>query len=261
MPVRRPARPVAVADSHDEEEDTPVAAPSFKEPPVRRRGRPAPAPEVDEDEEEPPFVPDDDDVRTPASSVVRRGWEPTRESMDAAKGDYVNDFKWGEEAVLVKFLDDAPLTYNQHWLNGKDGKKSYVCLEDECPLCRNGHVPDPKAAFSIVGLVPEEEEWMLICSKKQFDLLEARAKDPRDGPLTKKYWALSASGDSRRRSYSIVPVKPRDLEEDWGITEDEALAIVENHEAADAEAINVTSLEELTEIAEQYFTTPARRRR
>jgi len=55
--------------------------------------------------------------------------------------------------VLIKFLDGEPsLTYYEHWLNELDGKKSFVCLGDDCPLCEIGDDPRYRVCFDVIDL-------------------------------------------------------------------------------------------------------------
>jgi hypothetical protein len=63
---------------------------------------------------------------------------------------------------------------------------------------------------------------MLIASPRLYKSLHAAHFSPA-GPLTKNYWAISRTGKMQSTVYHINPVKPRDLAEDWGITDDEAI--------------------------------------
>ena len=63
---------------------------------------------------------------------------------------------------------------------------------------------------------------MLIASPRLYKSLHAAHFSPA-GPLTKNYWAISRTGKMQSTVYHINPVKPRDLAEDWGITDEEAI--------------------------------------
>ena len=63
---------------------------------------------------------------------------------------------------------------------------------------------------------------MLITSPRLYKSLHAAHFSPA-GPLTKNYWAISRTGKMQSTVYHINPVKPRDLAEDWGITDEEAI--------------------------------------
>lgn len=55
--------------------------------------------------------------------------------------------------MLIKFLDEEPsLTYYEHWLNELDGKTSFVCLGDDCPLCEIGDDPRYRVCFDVIDL-------------------------------------------------------------------------------------------------------------
>ena len=53
----------------------------------------------------------------------------------------------------------------------------------------------------------------------------------KSGPLSKHYWAMTASGTGGQYSANVNVVKARDIEEDWGfepLTKDEIEEFIEN---------------------------------
>ena len=245
MPVRRPED---ISDS-TEAEERPVRKLARRS---TRAVKAAPVAEVEADDaidEEPPFVPDDEDVRPDHSAVVQKGWKAADEVLknSASTGDWINDFRWSEEPALVKFLSNEPMSYQQHWVE-KTGKRGYVCLGKGCPLCEAGNTPTAKFVFSLFNL-SDETEYLLVVGIRLFKLLQGHDDSPKNGPLTKLYWSLSATGKGQSKTYSIVPVKPRDLEEDWGINEADAQAVIDTYEAAGPDKIYVSPLADLKAIA------------
>jgi hypothetical protein len=75
--------------------------------------------------------------------------------------------------------------------------------------------------------------------------------DPRTGPLSKHFWAVSRTGKGATSATAHQPVKERDLEE-WGIAslDDATLAsLVKSSYTADI--ISIPSRKELLQIANE----------
>ena len=195
---------------------------------------------------------DPDDKRV-SSSVIQSGWDVAKKRMSES-GSFTNDFRFDEEPQVVKFLNTEPLVYQQHWLDARSGKKSFVCLGQGCPLCKAGDEPSSKYAWPVLNFGVEASgsapvTQLLNCGTKLAKQLQKQDQDRRNGPLDKLYWALSKTGAKQSTSYVMEPVKERDLFDDWEIDADEAADAVDNAKVPGEEAINVTSREELLEIA------------
>jgi hypothetical protein len=238
-PARRPARdedeeerPARRRPRDDEEEE--------EERPRRRR------PRDDEEEEEP-----DED----STGAVRAGWDGYKHQK-AKGGDFPEELKITDEPELVKFLEEGPFaSYRQHWIdNPPNGirKKSWTCVETDCPLCDMGDRPRLLTAFNIVHLSTggDPENKILVLGTKATGQLLNFAEDRKTGPLSKLYYALSKTGKNQATAYNIVPVKERDLKEDWDM---EPLSDDELDEAEakmyDATAIQTPSRKQLKELA------------
>lgn len=203
-----------------------------------------------------PDYEDEDEDEVPArSSVVQSGWGAAKKAISSAGKGFTVDFKFDEEIQLVKFLKGDPIAiYKQHWLNEKAGRKSYVCIGSKCPLCREaGHSPDQKIAFTLLNFSTEEPEVQLLSVgprlAAQFEKLHT---DPKTGPLDDetRFWALSKTGKGNKTSYSINPVKARDLAEDWSLVPSEVSAAIKAAKPLDETAIRTDSYEELREVAQ-----------
>ena len=167
-------------------------------------------------------------VQKATISTVQSGWDAAEKSSVPA-GDYPTEFKFTDgEYQIVKFLDpNGPFAvYKQHFLSQKTtGKRSYISLGANDPLCvKLGSKPEDKKAFTVANLSAPggPQRQMLIASPRLYKSLHAAHFSPA-GPLTKNYWAISRTGKMQSTVYHINPVKPRDLAEDWGITDDEAI--------------------------------------
>jgi hypothetical protein len=194
---------------------------------------------------------DDRPANAGGASSVASGWA-SAEAFTAPAGDYPVEFKHTEQPQVLKFIDpDGPVAvYRQHFLTAKEGKKSYVCLGNGCPLCTElGNRPEDKRAFSVVNLstAPFQRQ-LLIATPRLFKTLHSLNFTPQ-GPLAKNYWAISRTGVKQTTMYNVNPVKGRDLEEDWGINEAEVNDFLSSVEAYDRSVVKESSFAELLEIA------------
>lgn len=207
------------------------------------------------------FEDDDENVTTPTNRAVQSGWEAALRSVSTGPREYVKDFRFTEEPQVVKFLDNAPFAvFMQHWVQ-RPGRKSFVSPLgpdmkgdiSEDPLASMGLKPTKKAAFSVVNLSLEEPTLqMLTVTTSTVGTMIARLNDdPKTGPLDRMYWSLSKTGSQKSVSHSILPIKPRDLLEDWGIDPDEADRACARFEPLSSDAIRPATYEQLLEIARE----------
>lgn len=196
---------------------------------------------------------DADDVAPKHGTTVQSGWDaadallkPKRES-----GEYAADFRFSDTPQLVRFLEDAPFSvYFQHWLE-RDGKKSFVCLGDDCPLCTiAGDKPRGKFAFNVLVLSEEEPTVQILTAPPTLARqLKAANEDTRRGPLSKYYWAISRQGSGPQTTYTLDRVRASDLEEEWELSPDEVDETAASAVKYGQEAIYVTPRAELLTIA------------
>jgi hypothetical protein len=215
-PVRR--RPAPVEDVDDDEDDE-------DEKPVSRRKARAVKDDDDEYEDE---TGDEDSDDEPMVIPISRGRKEIKKNRPVSEASAAY-FRFEEEAQLVKFLTDEPWSYDQHWVK-RDGKSSFPCMGKGCPLCHIGVKVSQKIVYPILNLTPIKGDDFIVQSMEvgpQND--EAFAdfdKDPKTGPLTRLWWSMSrtekTSGGRKKYNYSFIPVKDRDLDEDWEIDLDEA---------------------------------------
>ena len=204
------------------------------------------------------FIEDEVDAAPKHGTTIQAGWDaitavskPKREA-----GDYPTDFKYTEKSQLVRFLDNEPFAvYKQHWVDRSAGKRSFVSLGDEDPLTViAGMVPRPKAAFNVLNLSLETPEvQILTASVTLAKQLQAANEDPRRGPLSKYYWAISRQGTGRETQYTVDRVRASELAEEWDLDPEDIDAIVATAPRYDASAIYVSTYEEHLKVARELI--------
>lgn len=192
------------------------------------------------------------------STAVQAGWEAA-DKLSVSAGDYPVEFRFNEgEFTVIKFLDpNGPFaSYKQHFLQQKtEGKRSYVSLGPNDPLCTKlGSKPEDKRAFTIANLsVPGgPQRQMIVASPRLYKTLHAAHFSPA-GPLNKNYWAISRTGKMQQTVYHLTPIKPRDLQEDWGINPEETEKAIAEMKPYERSVIKEHTWAELEEIANQLL--------
>lgn len=221
-------------DDDDEDED---------ERPAKRRSRSRDEDEDDEDEEErkprrrsksrdeDEDDDDEEDERPRKSSKskepedhkgIHTGWGGAKKVGNTGKS-YIKslNFKEAKEPFLVKFIGDAPFaSYNEHWIS-REGKKSFTCLGDDCPLCDVGDKPSGRVAFNVIQLHEDEAPTheLLILPPGAAEQLNDISSGAKVKPLSNMYYEISRSGSGTKSKYNFYPIKDRDLEEDHNVEE------------------------------------------
>lgn len=214
------------------------------EAPVRATRTVAPQEDAEEDAERP----------ASAARVIRRGWGAA-ESVKNADSPYAQRLRVMEEPIVIKFLEDEPYaSYRQHWIE-RSGQKSFTCIADidpkGCPLCDAGSRPSTRFAFNVVLLSSDSEATVKSyeVGPRVIDQLKNFHNDPRQGPLSKHFWAVSRSGKGATSATNHQLVKERDLEE-WGlpaITTDDVARLKRN--AYSPDIIQIPTRKDLQQIA------------
>jgi hypothetical protein len=210
------------------------------------------------DEETTGFEPREEAIteKPQARTLVRGGWG----SVDAVKNadsPFAQRLKITEEPQIIKFLDDEPYaSWRQHWIE-RQGQKSFVCIgefdDKGCPLCDSGDRPSVRIAFNVALLIAGEEPVIKSyeVGPRVIDQLKNFHTDPRTGPLSKHYWAISKTGKGATTATSHQLVKDRDLEE-WGIAEiDDAGLKGLISRSYTADIISIPSRKDLIDIANE----------
>lgn len=165
----------------------------------------------------------EDAEEAPASGarVIRRGWGAA-EAVKHADSPFAQRLRVMDDPIVIKFLEDEPYaSFRQHWVE-RSGQKSFTCIADidpkGCPLCDAGSRPSTRFAFNVVLLSSDSEPTVKSyeVGPRVIDQLKNFHNDPRQGPLSKHYWAVSRSGKGATSATNHQLVKDRDLEE-WGL--------------------------------------------
>lgn len=207
------------------------------------------------------FEEDSEDITPKHGTTVQAGWGAAAALLTKKKdGEYPTDFKFSETTQLVRFLEDGPFdVYAQHWID-REGKKSFVCLQtprigEDCPLCDiAGDKPRNKFAFNVVILSDEHEgeqpAVQILTAPPTFARqLMAVHEDPRRGPLTKHYWAISRQGTGPQTQYTLDRVRAAELAEEWDLDPEVVEKSVVGLELYDNSTTYVTKKEELLQVA------------
>lgn len=205
------------------------------------------------DIEEDLFEIEDEDEAPVRSSSVQKGWAAAKKVASAQSKSFATDFKFDEDVQLIKFITDEPMAFMQHWVN-RPGKKSFISTGENDPLIKVGSVPSPKFAFTVLNISDEEPEVQLMTvGVRLCGQLEKLASNPKTGPLNRAdlYWAVSKSGQGTKTSYSVVPVKERDLAEEWELDPVAVAELVKSAKPLGQEALQMSTQAELSEIARE----------
>lgn len=219
--------------------------------------------EEDEDDEDKYTERDDPDYEAPRSSRVRRGWEVAdREMSKESKGGQYSEpenfllaYQASNQPRLIRFLDNAPMIIKRHYWDRGESRGYYVCLEDDCPMCDAGNQSRVQGVFTVVDLTPDDpndppHRRFLYASKRLLNQLRDRDDDPKYGPLTASYMAISKSGQGKDTTYTVTFVKDRDLEDDWEMSADEALDVCKSFDPADEAKLGIKTRRELRDVVQ-----------
>jgi len=196
----------------------------------------------------------EDETETPErSSVIQTGWAAAKKAVAKSNKTFATDFRFDEDVQLIKFIGNEPMSFMQHWVN-RPGKKSFISIGEGDPLVAVGSKPDQKFAFTVLNLSDEDPQLQLmIVGVRLCGQLEKLDSDKKTGPLNRPdiYWAVSKTGTGTKTSYTINPVKERDLAEDWGIDPVAAAELIKTMKPLGPEALHTSTKAELAEIARE----------
>lgn len=175
----------------------------------------------------------------PAPTSGGRGWASHHRNASKAKrgfGASPDEFRVAEEDVqyLVKPLEDEPFwSYCEHFLNEiEDGKRSFTCGGEECPLCSYGDIPRAYDLFNVAAWDPDEnggdggwvQKWWRATPDPATKILArseelAGRKNPQALGDDDVYLIVSKSKTGKRKGgrsfneFQVDLVKERDLED------------------------------------------------
>ena len=191
------------------------------------------------------FVEEDENEVPSHSSVIQSGWGAAKKAVAKSTKTFATDFRFDE--------DVQPMVFMQHWIN-RPGKKSFISIGEDDPLIAVGSKPDQKFAFTVLNLSDEDPQLQLmIVGVRLCGQLEKLASNAKTGPLNRPdlYWAVSKSGQGTKTSYSIVPVKERDLADEWEIDPIAAAELIKTMKPLGQDSLHMSTKAELAEIARE----------
>lgn len=177
----------------------------------------------------------------PSPTSGGRGWASHRKNQVRSKRNafgHPDEFRVTEEdtTYLVKFLEDEPFwSYCEHFIDEiTEGKRSFTCSGDECPLCGYGDIPRAFDLFNLAAWEPDANDgeggWALKFWRATPDpagkILArsdelASGRNPRSLGDDDVYLAVSKSASKKKKGgrsfneFQVDIAKERDLEEDY----------------------------------------------
>lgn len=198
-----------------------------------------------------------------ATVPVMSGWSADRRG--GSSGDRPTKFAVPDngDEILFAFLEERPFaSFYQHWVKTEAGRRAYVCLVEDCPLCNHGDKPKPQDWFNIIAMpnsdlkITEPTLMVWYCTADPSNAIRDRAETKRTSPLNKDGLYFVASkhrGKNNFPSYTVDPIRSEELEE-WGVaplTADQINAFKET--AFTSDIVRVQSRNELNEVVDNYF--------
>lgn len=209
---------------------------------------------------------DENDAAERSSTVVKRGWGAAQKKIqETSTASYADDWTPPNGETLLKFHEDEPFaSVGQHWVKEiTEGKRSFNCPEDGCPLCGVGHKPRALVYFNVtpININGEAQDPQVVALKAGPMLTDVikDANEGRGGPLARHYWILkrkeTKQGGRTKVDYTLDVLKARDLAEDLELNpEDVAESLKNVGDLYDESIIRVTSIEDLQQVVEDHLS-------
>lgn len=192
--------------------------------------------------------------------VVTEGWDGANEM--GTGGDFIKSLDFKNDAAksgdtlwfILRFLQNAPYANVKiHWVSERKGKKSFVCIGEDCPLCDVGL--DSKAEFRFNVAVFTDAEPILRSWSAGWKI-QKKIKSLGDSPLTKPlprriYLATRTGKTFNEIQYDIQRINDDEIAEaypDIYVPSAEEIAELTPYTKEDVEK-EYSTVEELEEIA------------
>lgn len=220
---------------------------------VRRSSAPVTS---DYEEEVEDVVEEENEDEVPTrSSTIQAGWASAKKLQAEVSDGYINEMKLSEEDQVIKFLEEEPFAvYKQHFINEtpKGSKKSFVCLEDGCPLCEDLlSKPDRKYSFNVLNLSNESgpTHMALTVGPRLLGPIQ-KIHEGRLGPINKNYVVVSRSGKGTSTTYNVQSLKEADVSEDYGIDTGAIAPAIKSAKLYTKDSVQVSTRAQLVEVVE-----------
>lgn len=170
-------------------------------------------------------------ARTIRNKAVDSGWGSGSvggSKRETVKAPYLDISKG---AKLIKFMDEIPVVrFSRHWIPGQGYSNcpTSIGTEDTCPLCKADHRPGQAFLMNVIDMTEgpnnagEFEVKTYTFGVEVRNQLISFLEDERKFPSLdneKCYWEIRQVTDSSsgRKSTKILPVKARDLPDDFDL--------------------------------------------
>lgn len=162
----------------------------------------------------------EDDTPRQSSPSISKGWgAPTQERRETVKADYLKLKDNGKR--IVKILEDEPaVRFRQHYINS--ARRSYTCPGGKiCPLCQAGHRAGDRYQMNVVDMENPDVVVTWGFGNEVAKKLQEFAAETVTSPLNREnlyFQVYHVKVDGRiAPGTNVVPVKARDLEEDYNV--------------------------------------------
>lgn len=203
----------------------------------------------------------EEEERLSLDDVASAGWSGVKRRKEETS-DFAPEFKTSKDQQLLIFLEEEPVAvYGQHWIT-REGKKSFTChgKENGCPLCDVGDKARVITVFNVLRLVDEDGNFdpivmILRASPRLTDKIKNQ-NEGRNGPIDEGYWAINTNGKPGTEvQYDLLPIKERDLSDDWDIDplDDDELDEFYEKRYSRKDVVEIQSFSMLEELAEELL--------
>jgi len=192
--------------------------------------------------------------------VTTTGWGGADEL--GGSGDFIKNLDWKNEAArqgdtlwfILKFLEDEPFANVKiHWINERKGKRSFVCIGADCPLCDVGSDVKTEMRFNVAWFTEDDpllKSWN--AGWKIYKKIKSYAEAPLTKPLSKRIYLATRTGKTFNEiQYDIQKITADEVAEaypDIYVPSAEEIADLEPYTIDDVEK-EYSTVEELEEVA------------
>lgn len=150
-------------------------------------------------------------------AAVGKGFAAYKKVTRERSQDF-NRLEVDDTPQLIKFAEPEPFAFfYRHWVQTDAGKRPYVCLGDECPLCDVGDEAKPVMMFNVIT-VADASLRVWEASKDPARQIQKRYDDAASSPLDREDLYFAVSKEKKKNNFfefTVEKVKARDLEEDY----------------------------------------------
>lgn len=213
---------------------------------------------VDEDDED-----EDEDGPGERVGMATSGWGGAKEM---GSSDFIKNLDFKNEAemdgktryFIGKFMDEEPYANVKiHWLNDRKGKRSFICVGDDCPLCEVG--ADVKAEFRFNFAVFTDGDPILrswSAGWKIYRKIESLAQSRLTSPLPRRIYLATRTGEKFNEiQYDVARINEDEIADSYPdiyVPSAEEIEALTGYTLDDVKK-EYSTMEELEEIAAEII--------